>query len=125
MKKSEVFNKLLKVKDNVQIIKDFSDNLNNIDDVTAAQYGIQDIMTEIVDELLTMLCLPDKKDQPKITEETYGTYLSGEDKTIVWHNVYVNGDLVTSELVGWYCGEPDEKSTEEYGKSNTTGYYIW
>ena len=125
MKKSEVFSKLLKVKEDVLAIKAYSDNQDELDRVVTAQYGIQDAMTSIVDELLMMLFQTDKKDQPKITEETYGTYLSGEDKTIVWHNVYVNGDLLTSELVGWYCGEPDDKSTEEYGRSNTTGYYIW
>lgn len=60
-----------------------------------------------------------------LTEEVYTTYIQGEDKTIVWHNVYFNGNLVSCELAGWYCGEPDDKSTAEYSKSNNIGYYLW
>ena len=60
-----------------------------------------------------------------ITEQIYTTYIAGEDKTIVWHDLYFNGSLISSELAGWYCGEPNEEATYQYSKSNNIGYYLW
>lgn len=60
-----------------------------------------------------------------LTEEIYTSYIADEDKTIVWHNVYFINELVSSELAGWYCGEPNEAATAEYSKSNNIGYYLY
>jgi hypothetical protein len=60
-----------------------------------------------------------------ITEKVYTTYVEGEDKTIVWHELYFNGNLISTELTGWYCGEPNAETTSQYDKSNNTGYYLW
>ena len=121
----EIYHELKKVKEHIQTIKTKSDSL---DDVTPAQYGIQDIMTSIIDELLELVSSRhyerQKQIECKVTDEVYGTYIPGEDKTAVWHNVYVDGELIVSQLVGWYCGEPDDKTTAEYSKSNNTGYYF-
>lgn len=128
MKKHELFSKLLKVKENVQIIKDCDDNL---DKVVSAQYGIQDIMTEIVDDLLICLFQTNSNEKSKITDEkskitdeVCASYVDGEDKTIVWHNLYADGELISSQLVGWYCGEPVAEFTDSYSKCNNTAYYF-
>ena len=121
----ELYHELKKVKEHIQTIETKSDSL---DDVTPAQYGIQDIMTAIIDDLLEIVSSRRykriKQIESKVTDEVYGTYIPGEDKTAVWHDVYVDGELIVSQLVGWYCGEPDDKTTAEYSKSNNTGYYF-
>ena len=55
MKLSEIYRRLLNVRRSVQTIKKFADDLNAVDKVTAAQYTIQDEMTEIIDELLMLI----------------------------------------------------------------------
>ena len=60
-----------------------------------------------------------------LTEDIHTSYIAEEDKTIVWHDVYFLGNLVSSELAGWYCGEPNEQNTAAYSKSNNIGYYLW
>ena len=124
----DIYHNLMNVKSHLQTIHDKGDDLNEGDAVTAAQYGIQDTMAHIIDELLETIssrCYERSRQiEGKVEHEVYGTYIEGEDKTAVWHNVYVDGELISSQLTGWYCGEPDEKTTAEYSKSNNTGYYL-
>ena len=124
MKKHEVFSKLLKVKEDVQVIKDYDCQTGDLDKYTAAQFRLQENMIQIVDDLLSWMFQSGKEDSVSVTDEVYGTYVPGEDKTVVFHNVYVNGELIVSQLVGWYCGEPDDGATNSYGKSNSTAYYF-
>ena len=124
MKKHEVFSKLLKVKEDVQVIKNYNYQTEAIEKYATAQRNIQENMAQIVDDLLAWMFQSVKEDEPSITDEVYGAYVPGEDKTVVFHNVYVNGELIVSQLVGWYCGEPDAEATKSYGKSNSTAYYF-
>ena len=121
----ELYHKLKNVKAHVQTIKTKCDSL---DDVVPAQYGIQEIMTDIIDELLVFVSSRCNEHSTqvngRVTDKIYGTYIPGEDKTAVWHDVYVDGVLVVSTLTGWYYGEPDENTTADYGKSNNTAYYF-
>lgn len=61
---------------------------------------------------------------PKITTELHTNYIPEEDVTIVWQWLLVDGRCVQNALVGWYCGEPDEKSTAFYSNMPTIGQYI-
>lgn len=56
--------------------------------------------------------------------EFYTTYIHEEDVTIVWQTLIVAGECIQKALVGWYCGEPDEKSTAFYSNMPTIGQYI-
>jgi hypothetical protein len=55
MKTCEMYRRLIKVRRSVQTIKDYADDLDAVDKVTAAQYTIQDEMTEMVDDLLMLV----------------------------------------------------------------------
>lgn len=61
----------------------------------------------------------------KITTEINTNYIPGEDITIVWQLLYVDGENIQRTIVGWYCGEPDEKSTETFSHLGVMGQYIW
>ena len=61
---------------------------------------------------------------PKITTELFTSYIYEEDITIIWQSLLVDGECVQRALVGWYCGEPDEKSTAFYSNMPTIGQYI-
>lgn len=49
-------------------------------------------------------------------------YLSGEDMTIIFRNMYDGEKLLTSEIVGYYHGEPDGLSTSNY-EDDTFGVF--
>ena len=124
----EMFHSLMKVKEHVLTIKTKSDSLDKVDDVTAAQYGIQGEMTAIIDpllELLSKICCAQAVDvKSSITTEVFSTYLPGEDKTLVWRYLYVNGNVLVEELAGWYHGEPNEQSTKDFSGPTNTAYFI-
>lgn len=49
---------------------------------------------------------------PYARDTIYATYAPSDDKTFVMKDVWdANGDLVSTSCVGWYCGEPNEEST--------------
>lgn len=65
----------------------------------------------------------------KIKVEYYCSYIPTEDKTIVWQDLIAidNHDeqqLIQTALVGWYCGEPDDKVTKDYCSMPTIGQFI-
>lgn len=65
----------------------------------------------------------------KIYTEIRTSYIPDEDITIVWQDMYKYADghgdeLIQTTIVGWYCGEPDEKTTKSYSCSNLIGQYI-
>lgn len=60
----------------------------------------------------------------KIETEVYTSYIPGEDKTIVWQSMYVNGEHVQQALIGWYCGEPEDEVTKQYANMPLIGQYI-
>lgn len=42
-------------------------------------------------------------------------YIPSEDVTIIWQHVEIEDcDFIQRALVGWYYGEPDDKSNEYY-----------
>lgn len=59
-----------------------------------------------------------------VRTEVTTNYLPAEDMTIVWKNLYVCDELVQRALVGFYCGEPDEKATYNYSFSSTIAEYV-
>ena len=46
--------------------------------------------------------------------EIYTAYAERNDITYIMKDTYDNGDLLTTEVVGWYYGEPDEKNTRDF-----------
>lgn len=57
-------------------------------------------------------------------KEIYAVY-SQADMTFVMEDTYNdNGDVVSTECVGFYYGEPDEKSTE-YFVGKLKADFIW
>lgn len=65
---------------------------------------------------------------PKTFTETYTSYLPAEDVTIVWQDIFITDgkttDCIQHALVGWYCGEPDEHATAQYGISTLNANYV-
>ena len=61
----------------------------------------------------------------KVTTEITTNYITGEDITIVWQLLYVDDENIQRTIVGWYHGEPDERSTKDFSHLNVMGQYIW
>ena len=125
----EIYDELMSVKDNLQDIKTHSDNWQDIDIVTKAQYAILDTMAKIIEPLVNLYSCRcyDRERAPEsnLTEDIDATYIPGEDKTMVWRKLYLNGECIVEELTGWYHGEPNQKTTEEYSYSKHTAYFTW
>ena len=52
-------------------------------------------------------------------------YVPCEDITIIKEDIWFNGELVRSEIKGWYYGEPNREHTKEFknkGVICTYGY---
>ena len=50
-------------------------------------------------------------------KEIYDCYSPSGDITFIMEDTYKNGEIVSTEVKGFYYGEPDEKSTKDfYGK---------
>ena len=60
-----------------------------------------------------------------IRTELYATYVPCEDVTVVWQHMYVGEEFIQRIIVGWYCGEPDAESTEQFSHLSIMGQYIW
>lgn len=60
----------------------------------------------------------------QIVTEIHTSYIHEEDTTIVWQDMYVNGEYVQRALIGWYCGEPDERITRDYANMPLIGQYL-
>jgi len=45
-------------------------------------------------------------------EEIYTVYAEGNDMTFIMKNIYNGDELVSTEVVGWYWGEPGEDATK-------------
>lgn len=61
----------------------------------------------------------------KITTEITTNYIPGEDITIVWQLLYVDGENIQRTLVGWYHGEPDENATKDFSHLTVMGQYLY
>ena len=58
-------------------------------------------------------------------KETYGVYAPSWDITFIMVDTYdKNGDITTSECVGWYHGEPTEADNETF-KGSLIARYDW
>lgn len=122
----EIYHKLKCIEGHLHTIKTKGDSIDALDDVTTSQYSIQDTMADIIEDLLVLIS--SKCDDPFVqlkgivTDKVYATYIPQEDKTVVWHDVYVNDECILSQLTGWYCGEPCDSYTLDFDKSNNTAY---
>ena len=47
-------------------------------------------------------------------ENLYTAYAPGNDITFIMLDVFDERDIKSTEVVGWYFGEPDEETTKLY-----------
>lgn len=59
-----------------------------------------------------------------VKTEVYTSYVPGDDITIIWQDLSVDGECVQHALIGWYCGEPDPSATKNYSNMPLIGQYI-
>jgi hypothetical protein len=58
-------------------------------------------------------------------KELYGIYAPDGDMTFVMEDTYNGkGELISSECVGWYHGEPNERDNETF-KGKLKASYEW
>ena len=57
--------------------------------------------------------------------EIVTNYIPDEDITIVWQLLYVGEENIQRTLVGWYHGEPDERSTETFSHLGVMAQYYF
>ena len=62
-------------------------------------------------------------DRFNVTAITEGCHAEASDITFIMDNVYINGELFMSEVIGWYYGMPADKYNEEFGNRNMTAFY--
>lgn len=56
-----------------------------------------------------------------IKQEKYGVYAAEMDATFIMVDTYKDEEIISSECVGWYHGEPSEKDNEYFtGKLKAT-----
>ena len=56
-------------------------------------------------------------------KELHGEYVPGYDHTFVMESTYVAGECVSTECVGWYCGEPDDVLIKQYANRHYKAEY--
>lgn len=62
------------------------------------------------------------KDQ-EMKKELYGVYAPNWDMTFIMEDIFnEKGDIVSTECVGWYYGEPNDKDNETF-KGKLKGEY--
>lgn len=61
----------------------------------------------------------------QICHEIYPTYIPHEDITVVWQDVFLEGNCIQRSLVGFYYGEPDEKATADFSNMPLTAQFEW
>ena len=50
-------------------------------------------------------------------KEIYACYARNDDITFIMEETYKNGEVISTEVKGFYYGEPDEKANNDfYGK---------
>lgn len=59
-----------------------------------------------------------------LTTETVTSYIPGDDITIVWQKLYLNGVCIQRSITGWYYGEPNEECTHEYRYSTLNAQFF-
>lgn len=47
-------------------------------------------------------------------KEIYTLYSAEGDMTFIMEDTYVNGEIVSTEMKGFYCGEPETAATKQY-----------
>ena len=47
-------------------------------------------------------------------KKLYACYARNDDITFIMEDTYKNGEIISTEVKGFYYGEPDEKSTEYF-----------
>ena len=61
----------------------------------------------------------------EVRTEFHVTYILTEDATIVWQYLFVGDECIQRTIVGWYHGDPDERSTEMFSRLGVMAQYIW
>lgn len=59
-----------------------------------------------------------------ISYEYRTVYLHSEDITLVFQDLYLNGQQIQCTLTGFYYGEPDDKATEDFSVMPLTAQFF-
>lgn len=60
----------------------------------------------------------------RIKKEKYTTYAPDTDINFIMIDTYENGEIISTECVGWYHGDENEEDTE-YFTGKLKGVYNW
>ena len=55
--------------------------------------------------------------------ETYTSYIPAEDITVVWQDMWYKDECIQRSLIGFYYGEPDNKTTPDYSNMPLTAQF--
>ena len=56
------------------------------------------------------------------TKDTYAVYASVGDMTFIVQDTYKNGELLSTEVIGFHYGEPDANSVDWYSGKRKARY---
>lgn len=107
MKTKETINKAI---DRLQAYYDCNHEVMDADDLGD--------LIETIDELKTM-----RNALAHVTTELIPEYVPGYDHTFIMEATYVDGECVSNECVGWYCGEPNATLTQQYANRQMKAFY--
>lgn len=69
--------------------------------------------------------MPDATKAPGLTTEVTTSYIPGDDITIIWQDMFLNGEHVQRSLIGWHYGETSEVEIKEYGNMPLTAQFFF
>lgn len=55
--------------------------------------------------------------------DVYGVYAESSDQTFIMEDTFIDGELASTECIGWYCGEPDDELIAEYSNRRMKAVY--
>lgn len=105
MKKIETINKAI---DRLQAVHDCNHEVMDADDIGDLLTTIE-LLKEMVSDMTTTELIPE--------------YVHDYDHTFIMEATYVDGECITMECVGWYCGEPEEALTKQYANRHMKADY--
>lgn len=106
------------VNDTIMSAKEIAiEDYNSCAEVVATRDILANEMCELVRE-------ENSTQHEGVSTRVYPTYIPSEDKTVVWQDLFVNGELVQTIITGWHYGEPDRNTLKDYGYNNNVAHFM-
>lgn len=80
-----------------------------------------DDLGDLQTTLIELRCMYDE--MAGVTKEIHTPYAEEYDQTFIMEDTFINGELRSTECIGWYFGEPNEEDTAQYADHRLKATY--